>query len=208
MDWVAWHADYEDPDSRISRPLVIVQKHIRAFLDGFSGSPVHVVSMCAGEARDLLGVIGAVERRDISGRLVELDPRLATIARQRCIDLGLHEIEVVEADAGHSSVYAGAVPADLVLDCGVFGNVSEADIERTVRHTPQLCAAGAMVIWTRHRGEPDITPPIRRWYAESDFEELAFEPVPETEASVGVMAYRGPTVPLTDQTLFVFNRTA
>jgi hypothetical protein len=208
MDWHAWHADYEDPDSALSRRLAIVQRHIRAFLDSFGGSPVRVVSMCAGEARDLLGAVSAVDRRDLTGRLVELDPDLAAAARRGIVDLGLHDVEVVVGDAGHSSVYADEVPADLVLECGVFGNISDADVERTVRATPQLCAAGAIVIWTRSRREPDLTPQVRRWFVDSGFEELSFEPVPDYESSVGVMVYRGDPLPLVRQQLFVFNRTA
>ena len=48
----------------------------------------------------------------------------------------------------------------------------------------------------------DLTPAIRRWYEESGFEELSFEPVPDSEGSVGVMAYRGESVPLVPQQLF------
>jgi hypothetical protein len=208
MDWVAWHADYEDADSPLRRRLAIVQREIGSFIADFSGSPVRVVSMCAGEARDLLGAVAVSDRRDLVGRLVELNPELTDVARRGCVTLGLGDVEVVTGDAGHSSAYRDAVPADLVLECGVFGNISDADVERTVRATPQLCAAGATVIWTRHRRDPDLTPAIRRWYAESGFEERSFEPVPDSEASVGVMVYRGGPVPLFDQQLFVFNRNA
>lgn len=208
MDWVAWHADYEDADSPLRRRLAIVQRQIGSFLANFSGSPVRLVSMCAGEARDLLGAVALSDRRDLVGRLVELNPDLADAARRGCVALGLGDVEVVAGDAGHSSAYRDAVPADLVLECGVFGNISDTDVERTVRATPQLCAPGATVIWTRHRREPDLTVAIRRWYTESGFEEQSFEPVPDSEASVGVMVYRGAPVPLADQQLFVFNRIA
>ena len=39
------------------------------------------------------------------------------------------------------------------------------------------------VIWTRHRRPPDLTPQIRAWFAESGFDEIAFEAL---ETSVGV----------------------
>jgi hypothetical protein len=208
MDWVAWHAEYEDADSQLRRRLAMVQRQIGTFLSEFGGSPVRIVSMCAGEARDILGAVALGGRRDISGRLVELNPELAAAARRGCEALGLTDVEVLSGDAGHSSAYAGAVPADLVLECGVFGNISDADVERTVRATPQLCAPGATVIWTRHRREPDLTSAIRRWYAESGFEEVSFEPVPDSEGSVGVAVYRGQPTALQPQELFVFNRTA
>lgn len=43
-------------------------------------------------------------------------------------------------------MYADAVPADLVLLCGIFGNIPDADVQATVRAAPQLCAPGAEVV--------------------------------------------------------------
>ena len=42
-------------------------------------------------------------------------------------------------------------------------------------HLPELCAPGATTIWTRHRGEPDLTPAIRQRYLDAGFEEVAFD---------------------------------
>ena len=162
--------------------------------------------MCAGEARDLRGALAQVERRDLVGRLVELDPGLAENARRGLIELEVACVEVVTGDAGELGVYALAVPADLVLECGVFGNISDADVERTVRASPALCAPGATLIWTRHRRPPDLTDAIRAWFTESGFEEVSFEPVPDSTGSVGVVRFVGETAALTDQRLFTFIR--
>jgi len=164
--------------------------------------------MCAGEARDLIGAVAGVERRDLVGRLVEINPQLAAIARHGCDSLGLAGVEVAVGDAGESSVYAEAAPADLLLACGVFGNISNADIERTVRAFPSLCVPGGTVIWTRSRGEPDVTVDIRHWLADEEFEEISFDPVSDGTATVGVARYRGAGKPLVDQKLFTFIRTA
>jgi hypothetical protein len=43
------------------------------------------------------------------------------------------------------------LPADVLLLCGIFGNVSDGDIRRTVQAVPALCRAGATVIWARPR---------------------------------------------------------
>lgn len=126
--------------------------------------------MCAGQGRDILGVLADHPRRhEVAGRLVELDPRLAADATAAARAAGLTGIEVRAGDAAQSSGYAGAVPADLVLACGVFGNITDADIKRTVGFLPRLCAAGATVIWTRHRDEPDLVPTVCEWFAESGF---------------------------------------
>ena len=162
--------------------------------------------MCAGEARDLRGALTQVGRRDLIGRLVELDPGLAENARRGLAELGVDRVEVMTGDAGELGAYRDAAPADLVLECGVFGNISDEDVERTVRASAALCAPGATLIWTRHRRPPDITDAIRAWYAESGFEEVTFEPVPDSEGSVGVVSFTGETAPLADQRLFTFNR--
>ena len=45
-----------------------------------------------------------------------------------------------QADAGRAASFADALPADVLLLCGIFGNVSDSDIERTVAAAPALCA--------------------------------------------------------------------
>jgi hypothetical protein len=207
MDWVAWHTDYES-DSPLRRRLEIVQRHIVTALDRIEHSPARVISMCAGEARDLRGALQQVARRDLVGRLVELDPGLASLARAGLAGLGVAGIEVVAGDAGEMAAYRGAAPADLVLECGVFGNISDEDVERTVRASAALCAPGATLIWTRHRRPPDLTTAVRHWFEESGFTEIAFEPVPDSNGSVGVARYDGPLVALADGPLFTFTRTA
>ena len=76
------------------------------------------------------------------------------------------------------------MPADVVLACGIFGNVSTEDIHRFVAFAPALCAPGATVIWTRHRRPPDRTDDIRHWFAAAGFDELAF-------AAAGSRRHRG-----------------
>jgi len=207
LDWQAWHAGY-DSDTPLRRRLEIVQRHIGVVLDTFYEAPLRVVSMCAGEARDLLGALDDRGRRDITGCLVELDPELAGRARAHADALGLSGLEVRVGDAGTTASYAGAVPADLVLVCGVFGNISEADIERTLRALPMFSAPGATVIWTRHRRAPDMTVSIRRWLAESGFDGTAYDPVPDSDTmgTVGVAVFRDETAPFVDQPLFTFVR--
>lgn len=208
IDWQVWHTAYEDPDSNLGRRLAIVRQRITDILDSFAGSPLRVASMCAGEGRDLLGALDGHPRRDITGRLVELGPELAARARVHADSLRLTDLEVRVGDAGDTAAYAGAVPADLVLACGVFGNISDADIEKTLRALPMFCAPNATVIWTRHRRAPDMTVNIRRWLEESGFENTAYDPVPESETfgTVGVAVFRGDPQTLRNEHLFTFIR--
>ena len=183
-EWVTWHKGYR-PGSPLAQRLAVVQDLIRSALDGRAPGPIRVISMCAGDGRDLLGVLEEHPRcGDVQARLVELDPELAAHARDRAARTSPH-VEVVNADASMTSAYANAVPADIVMVCGVFGNVTDEDIEHTVRQLPTLCAPGATVIWTRGTFEPDLTPTIRAWFEASGFAELAFVAIPNTTAGVG-----------------------
>jgi hypothetical protein len=189
---VAWHTAYDD-DTPLHHRLVAVQRRIRDALDERPPGPIQVVSMCAGEGRDLLEVLADHGRApDVRGRLVELDPELAARAASRA-PAG---IDVARTDAGATDAYRGAVPADLVLVCGVFGNISDGDIEETVRTLPAFCTTGAAVIWTRHRRAPDLTAQIRRWFAEARFEPVAFDAPSDFEWSVGVHRFVGEPLPL------------
>jgi SAM-dependent methyltransferase len=185
-DWLAWHADYDDPESALSRRLRVVQGRVSEGLDDHDGE-VRVVSACAGDGRDVIEVLA---RRPDAGRvsavLIEWDERNADAARVAARDAGLDNVEVRCADAGHLDAYEGAAPADLLLFCGVFGNVSDEEVERAVAMLPRLLEPGATVIWTRSRREPDLTPAIRGWFAGSGFVERHFYAPEDVLFSVGV----------------------
>lgn len=172
MDWIHWHEDYNDPDSALSRRLQVVRTRIAEALDRFPAGPIRVASMCAGDGRDLLAVLPNHPRAgDVTGRLVELDPRLVERARA----VAPAAIEIVCGDAGRSDAYEGAVPVDLLLCCGVFGNITEADIQNTIDGWSMLCAPAATVMWTRGAFQHDIRPQIRAWVRQAGFEELSFD---------------------------------
>jgi hypothetical protein len=175
-DWYAWHADYDRPGSGLARRLSWVQDRIRAALDEAPSGPVRAISLCAGQGRDLIGVLADHPRRgDVTARLVELDPRNAEVARRAAASAGLDGVEVVIGDASLTSQYADMVPAELVIACGLFGNMTNADIERTIGYCTQLCATGGTVVWTRGRwarGGPDLVPQVCAWFEERGFERV------------------------------------
>lgn len=152
--------------------------------------------MCAGEGRDLLGVLPKHPRReDVDAVLVEIDPGNAEVARAAAERAGLTRFEVIEGDAAASDVYAQFVPADIILACGIFGNVTNTDLERTVRNLSMLGQPGTAVIWTRHRQEPDLTPRLRQWFSESGFNELSFDGLEnENRSGIGVVRLAGTPV--------------
>ncbi len=195
-DWRAWHDAYDDPGSSLARRLVVVRARIADTLDAAPPGPLRAVSMCAGQGRDLIPVLANHPRGpDVTALLVELDPALAATARRSAADAGLPGVEVVTGDASLTDAYAGRVPADLVLACGVFGNISESDIRRTVGCCAQLCATGGIALWTRRRTPPDLVPQICDWFGHEGFE-LNWLSDPAAGFGVGVHRFTARPRPL------------
>jgi hypothetical protein len=171
---VGWHDAYDEPGSALGRRLEAVRGMVADALDQAPRRrPVRLISVCAGQGRDVVGALAYhPRRRDVSARLVELDPRNAELARHRAGAAGLDRVEVVTADAGRSDAYIGAAPADVVLVCGVFGNVVDDEIPCIIEQLPRLCAEGATVVWTRNREPVDDVTRVRKWFAAAGFGEV------------------------------------
>ncbi|MGO8861929.1 MAG: class I SAM-dependent methyltransferase [Acidimicrobiales bacterium] len=191
--WVRWHRAYEDPGSAHSARLRHVQSGVRAAFDECAPGTIRVLSLCAGQGRDVIDVVAGHRRRpDVRAVLVELDPELVAFARDRAEAAGVDgQVTVVEGDASWPRLYGHAFPADLVLVCGVFGNISDEDIRSTIRSLPSLCAPGATVLWTRHRRPPDLTPAILEWFDDAGFEVQSFVAPEQYVFSVGSHRFVG-----------------
>ncbi|GGM71100.1 class I SAM-dependent methyltransferase family protein [Dactylosporangium sucinum] len=191
-DWHEWHLPYGDHTSPLARRLRLVQQHVSDWLDERPEPSLRVVSVCAGQGHDLIGVLA--QRSDanrVRAELIEYDLRNVAAARRGVASAGLDGITAVHADAGDFAAYRGAVPADLVILAGVLGNISDGDVQATINAMPGLCAPGATVIWTRTRRGPDLTPAVRGWFAAAGFTEKAFHAPPDVLFSVGVHQFHG-----------------
>jgi hypothetical protein len=206
-DYLAWHRDYENADSDLSRRLNVVQAEIRRALPPTPTTDFNVVSICAGQAHDIIGALSGYPHADrVKGRLVELNPHNVAEIRAKVAAAGL-DLEAVEGDAADTSLYERAVPADLVLAVGIFGNISDRDVYATVDALPQFCRPGATLLWSRgRRNQPDITPRIRRRFIDAGFLETAFHAPPDANFQVGVGRYEGPLQELRRGHLFTFVR--
>ena len=224
-DYEQWHRHYDDPGSSLSWRLRRVQTHLAQALDRIAG-PCRILSACAGDGRDVIGVLRDRADADrVSAVLVELHPAIASRARDAAADAGLAGVEVRTADAGHSDAYGGAVPAQIVLLVGIFGNISDDDLWRLLTFAPQLCAPGATLLWSRglagggsgattgHTGEvrvegSDRNDQVRARLTEAGFTELDYGTSGgEDAAALGVVRYDGPPVALQPgQPLFRFRR--
>ncbi len=211
-DWVDWHRQYDDPDSDLSRRRRSVQSAIRDWIAQASDGPLRIVSACAGDGLDLLEVLAEQPDPDrFSARLLEIDEGLAGRAEQQARRRGLAGVDVVRADAGVTGSYAGAVPADLVMLCGVFGNLTDEDARWTIESARRLCAGGAHVVWTRgsppDRDAVEPTVALREWFAEAGFEQVSLDMPGDSGYRVGVHRLVAPPAPLVlGRQLFTFTR--
>jgi hypothetical protein len=188
-DWLDWHREYAEPNSSLSRRRRVVQGYLRASLAGLAAAePIRLLSMCAGDGGDVLEVLAEPTAVPARALLVELDPELADRARSEADRLGLAEVLVRTADAGRTANYAELAPAHIVLACGVFGNIDQADVRRTVEALPGLLCPGGRVIWTRGRGadDTDASQWIRQLFAERGFTELDFTAPDDAKFRVGL----------------------
>jgi Methyltransferase domain len=217
--WVQWHAMYEDPESNLSVRLRAVQSALRCALDEVAGPAAHpgrirVVSVCAGQGRDVIDVVATHPRgSEVSAVLIELDPDLVAFARERAAAAGVADrVRVIEGDASQCRSYVvaessgdAAIPADIVLICGVFGNISPEDITGTIQAMRGFCVPGGQVVWTRHRRQPDRTPAVRADFAAAGFTELGYEAPDGTVLAVGRHRLDGAPTPFdSDHQLFDF----
>ena len=97
-DWVEYHREYDDPGSLLSARGEVVKGHLRAELDDVPAGDIRLVSLCAVQARDVIGVLAGHPRRDdVHARL---DERNVAVARQAARAAGLDGVEVLQADDG------------------------------------------------------------------------------------------------------------
>jgi hypothetical protein len=155
MDWYSWHDGYGG--GPLGGRLQVVQTQINAALATMHEGPIRVISICAGQGHDIVGSLERFERRrDVRALLVELDERNVEATRQRVAAASLPGITVKAADAGITDVYQGTVPANLILACGVFGSLTDEDIDRTVGLLPALSSPNAQVVWTANQAAPGL----------------------------------------------------
>ena len=156
----------------------MVRARIGETLDAAGVGQIRVLSLCAGDGRDVLAELARRPWLRAATTLVELDEQLAAAAG--AAGSGVPGTEVRHGDAGDVAVFADVLPVDLLLLCGVFGNIPVADIRTTIAAVPEMLTVGGTVIWTRGWfADDDLRPTIRRWFADEGLAEVAFDGEPE-----------------------------
>jgi hypothetical protein len=208
-NWLEWH-DLYNTDPRLQQRLKIVREYISYSLDNSPKGNIRIVSVCAGDGRDLLGTLANHSRtQDVYARLVEIDLQLVERGRATIKSLGLEEqIEFIHSDATASTNYLGVVPADIVIICGIFGNLAdENQLNRLLGNLSFLSKKGAFVIWTRgHFQGVAYSETVRKYFSDFGFDEVNFKLTATGDMGVGIHRYLGESITVPkEQNLFVFS---
>jgi hypothetical protein len=179
-DWLTWHEAYDDPSRSLARRLEVVRRRLGAVLDAAAGERRQVLSLCAGDGRDVIPVLAAREAPwSIPALLIERNQALACRATEAGVSSGLGAVEVRCADAGDPDSFADVLPVDVLLLCGIFGNIEHERVKDVIDIVPHLLAKNGFVIWTRGGSEPDRRPEIRSWFRTAGLDEVSFDAAPE-----------------------------
>jgi amino acid adenylation domain-containing protein len=195
MDWNEWYKQYDSLPSLQAR-LRLVCEQIAATLDDCPAGPIRIVSICAGDGRDVIHTVQNHRRRnDVTALL--LDNHGESIARGRAAaeQAGLaRQLQFIETDAARAGNYAGAVPADLVLLSGFLGHLRHENVPHLIESLPMLCRTGGWIIWNRHlvlhQGREQVLV-IRELFRRTKFEEILFKTTAPDGFAVGRCRFAG-----------------
>lgn len=152
IDWKDWHAIYDRPSGANAR-LLAVQKAVSECLALLPAGPVKLLSIFAGDGRDIIPVVaGSMRRNEVNCQFIEINKALVRAGRQRAEAHGMSDKMQFEcADATSPESYTGSVPVDCVLASGVFGNLLPEDVVRCIKALTGMLKTGGLLVWTRSR---------------------------------------------------------
>ena len=191
------YPDYQK--NRFQQRLLAVQEHLAECLDSSPRGSVHIISMCAGDGSDVIGVLGSHPRRsDVFAWLVESNSQTVADGILQSTRAGLENtVEFLTEDGTLYATYKRIAPTDIVLLCGVWGHVPAQERVQLVRALACLCKPGGTVIWTRGVSK-DMTRlrEIQLLFDDPSWNLVRFTLTSDKKWSVGTYRYRGPPLEL------------
>ncbi|MEX2306169.1 MAG: class I SAM-dependent methyltransferase [Pirellulales bacterium] len=197
---------------RYQQRLESVQKHLAECLAIAPQGPVRIISICAGDGRDVIGVLRTHPRvADVKAWLVELNPESVALGMRQATSAGLESrITFLNQDATVYETYKNIAPADIVLACGVWGHVPPEGRVTLVRALAALCKPGGTVLWSRgvskgmHRLDA-----VESLFLSPSWEKVALNLTPDNQWAVAIHRYCGPPRELPNSgQIFHFQRVA
>lgn len=200
MDWNAWHRGY-DTDPALQARLRVVSDQIAQALEASPAGPIRVISVCAGDGRDVIGALRQHPRRaDVTAWLLDHHAESLVRGRTDAAQAGLAaQLRFIETDAALGVSYNGVAPADVLIISGFLGHLHVSNVPSFLAALPMLCRPGGRVIWSRHlrlnQGATQV-PVIRRLLEAQAFHEVRYEEASQGGFAVGSAQFVGATQPL------------
>ena len=197
---------------RYQQRLETVQKHLAECLDIAPPGPLRIVSICAGDGRDVIGVLRSHARReDVTAWLVELSPESVAHGICQATSAGLESrVTFLNEDATIYETYKNIAPADIVLACGVWGHVPPEGRMPFVRALASFCKPGGCMLWSRGvaKGMQHLRV-VESLFSSPPWEKVALSFTPDNKWAVAIHRYCGPPRELPDSgQIFHFQRTS
>ncbi len=149
--WMGW-SDTAYQKQSYQQRLLLVQRHLSESLDVAPCGTVRILSMFAGDGRDVVNVLGKHPRRgEVLAWLVEQNSQSVASGIRRSAEVGLGTATTfLEKDATQYAAYHGLAPAHIVLLCGVWGHVPIRERGQLIQALASLCARWRSDLDSRH----------------------------------------------------------
>jgi SAM-dependent methyltransferase len=147
--WNSW-PDRAYARKRYQHRLATVKQQLQDCLDAAPAGPIKILSICAGDGRDVVGAVDQHPRRnDVAAWLVELSADSVALGKRHAVAAGLEEsLHFINGDATDLSTYKNVPACDVILLCGVWGHVPQTDTAALVQGLAAFCKPGATVLWS------------------------------------------------------------
>jgi hypothetical protein len=179
--------------------LRVVKVHLAECLNDAAQGPLRLVSLCAGDGRDVIDVLQSNRRRnDVGAWLVELNGQSIADGALHMKASGLEKlVNFIHADATDYLTYQTLVPCDIILLCGVWGHVPVNERALLVRALASFSKPGGSLIWTRgiSRGMDRLNE-IQSQFANSSWERVRLSFTPNDKWAISTHRYCGPSLEL------------
>jgi len=209
MDWSNWHNQY-DTTASLQVRLRIVREQISIVLHACPPGPIRLVSLCAGDGRDLVGAVKKHPRRhDVVAFLIDTDEESLMRGRVAAAEAGLERrLQFIQADAMLAAGYVKRVPADVLLTSGVLGHLRPEGVRSLIDGLAMLCRQGGWLVWNRplclNDGQRQV-PALRQGLREAGWLETQLRLTSSDGFACGLCQFQGRTIPLdASRVLFEF----
>lgn len=148
IDWSKWNLFYEDKITTQYHRLIAIKQYIKNIL--LSEENNTVLNICSGESRDILQTLVELEMLDVPVYSIDTHTNSINNSMLYANEHNLLNYNAICEDASLSDTYIEYnVPrSKLIILSGVFGMLSDIEINRLLKSLPMFIKNDGYVVWT------------------------------------------------------------